>query len=334
MVYAGGAMKGNKQQLTRRMPSLFALRVVFFVSLILLGAAAGYAIARPEVLVLVHPPHPEAKRQDRESIAYAAPQQVKSVPSESVPIGSVRVPIIVYHSVRPYFPGQTRQMREFDVSPELFDRQLAYLHDNKYSVISFDALVNYLQKGTPLPDKPVVLNFDDGWKNQYTHALPILKKYGMTATFFVFTNAIGHMNYLSWDELHELEAAGMTIADHTRSHPYLFKIKDATRLHDEIIESKKILESHLGHPVSLFAFPFGYDNPAALPFIKEAGYAAARLGAYGIDHTSEGLYRLKSVQAATEIAMFIRDLGGNSLIRTSKKDHRGNTSAVGSVISP
>ncbi|MDP3772099.1 MAG: polysaccharide deacetylase family protein [bacterium] len=301
--------------------------------LTLLGMATGYTITQPELLMLMRY-NPEAEHQDRESIAHSAPQKVKPVPSEGAPVGSVRVPIIVYHSVRPYFFGQTRQMREFDVSPELFDRQLAYLRDNNYTVISFDALVNYLQKVTPLPDKPVVLNFDDGWKNQYTYAFPILKKYGMTATFFVFTNAIGHKNYLSWDNLHELEDAGMTIADHTRSHPYLFKITDAAQLRDEIIESKKVLEDHLDRPVSLFAFPFGYDNPAALHFIKEARYTAARMGAYGIDHTSEGLYRLKSVQVATDMARFARDLGSVPLVNTRGDNRKGNTSDVGSVISP
>lgn len=298
------------------------MRGVFFAVLTALGVVAGYAIVRPELLAqLNHNPSPQRLSRARNPPPIF---QANGTVSKLPPVGSVRVPIIVYHSVRPYFAGQTRKMREFDVAPELFDRQLAYLRDNGYAVISFDALVRYLQDGSSLPKRAVVLNFDDGWKNQYTYALPLLKKYAMTASFFVFTNAIGHPNYLSWDEIREMETAGMTIGGHTRTHPYLFKITEEARLRDEIIGSKKVLEDHLGHPVSLFAFPFGYGNSAALPIIKNAGYTGARLGAYGIDHESVDRYQLKSVQAATDMDTFIKDLG------TSLR----NTIGANSVLSP
>ena len=225
-----------------------------------------------------------------------------------VAMETVRVPILTYHSIRPYYPNETTFVKEFDVPPDVFEQQLDYLIKQGYTAISFRALIDHFNNGRPLPAKPVILSFDDGWKNQYEYAFPILQKKKLIATFFVFTNAIGHKKYLSWDQVVALDAAGMTIGSHTEFHPYLFKMTDHAALWKEIAESKEIIESHLHKPTYVFAYPFGLYNDENVSVVKEAGYEAARSTRRGWVHTKDDLFTLKSIQAATSLSGFIRDL--------------------------
>lgn len=221
---------------------------------------------------------------------------------------TVRVPILTYHSIRPYYPGETTFVKEFDVQPSIFEKQLDYLNEQGYVGISFRDLIDHLNTGKPLPKKPVILSFDDGWENQYEYATPILKRKGFTATFFIFTNAIGHKKYMTWDQVIALDAAKMTIGSHTKSHPYLSKMTDRAALWREIAESKAIIESHLHKPTYVFAYPFGLYNNEDVSMVKEIGYEAARSTHWGWSHTKSDLFTLKSIQAATDLSAFIRDL--------------------------
>ncbi|MFA6416390.1 MAG: polysaccharide deacetylase family protein [Candidatus Paceibacterota bacterium] len=219
---------------------------------------------------------------------------------------AVRVPIFVYHSVAPFYSYQSAADRIWTVTPEVFEQQIKYLKDNGYTTISFADLDNRFASSTPLPPKPVILSFDDGWKNQYLNAYPILKKYGLTATFFVFTNAVGHPNYFSWDELREIQGAGMTIGDHSMYHPYLFKINDEKTLEKEIVWSKKILENNLGKRVDDFCYPFGHVSNKSLEIIRAAGYKTARTNGYaGSWYTKDDLYTLRSFNAQNDLQNFI-----------------------------
>lgn len=226
----------------------------------------------------------------------------------TVPSGAIKVPILVYHSVRPIIKGEPPLVDYFDISPELFEKNLIYLKENNFSVISFSDLVESLEEKKELPKKPVVLTFDDGWKNQYIYAFPILKRYGITATFFIFTNAIDHKNFLSWEQIKELDRSGMTIANHTKSHPYLLKIKDRNTLTDEILGSKKILEERLGKPVEFFAYPFGYFNDFIISIVKESGFKAARSSKKGTYHTKNDLFTLRSIEVSDDFDAFVKNL--------------------------
>jgi len=225
---------------------------------------------------------------------------------------AVRVPILVYHSVTSFYPHQTTANRLWTVTPEVFEQQMKYLKDNGYITISFADLNNHFASSTPLPAKPVILTFDDGWKNQYRNAFPLLKRYGLTATFFVFTNAIGHPNYFSWDELREIQTAGMTVGDHTMYHPYLYKIADEKVLQKEIITSKEILEKNLGKRIDDFAYPFGHVSNKSLEMVKIAGYKTARTNGYvGSWHMANDLYTLRSYNAQNDLQKFIFYLNSN-----------------------
>lgn len=219
----------------------------------------------------------------------------------------VYAPILIYHSTAPYYRGETRIVKEYTVTPESFERQLKYLKNNNFSVISLENLSDYLLKKSPvIPVNPVALTFDDGWENQYKYAFPLLKKYGFTATFFVPTNFIGHRHFLKWNEIKEMDSAGMSIEDHTKSHPYLFKIKDEKVLRDEIIGSKKILESRLGKSVNLFAYPFGSSTSEIINVVKEAGFKSARTTYYGNKNSESDIYNLKAILVPNDYNKFLR----------------------------
>ncbi len=168
----------------------------------------------------------------------------------------------------------------------------------------FSDLENYFAGGTPLPPHPVILSFDDGWSDQFTYAFPILQKYDYPATFFVFTNAIGRKGFLTWANLRTLVASGMSIGDHTRSHPFLTNITSTSTLWDEIDESKKLLEKELGVPVGEFAYPFGRYNPAIMSLVREAGYRSARGDFYSGDQSDDRLFELSAMNVPTTLARF------------------------------
>lgn len=227
---------------------------------------------------------------------------------EAVAPEAIKVPILVYHSVRPPIKGESSLVDYFDIPPELLERNLTYLKENNFSVIPFSDLVKVLGEEKELPPKPVVLTFDDGWENQYTYAFPLLKKYKVTATFFIFTNAIGHQHFLSWEQIKELDRFGMTIAGHTKSHPYLFRIKDRAILTDEVAGGKKILEAGLGKPVELFAYPFGYFNDLIISVVQEAGFKAARTSRKGTHHVKGNPFTLKSIEVSDDFDNFVKNL--------------------------
>jgi peptidoglycan/xylan/chitin deacetylase (PgdA/CDA1 family) len=188
------------------------------------------------------------------------------------------------------------------------EKQLRYLKDHNYVVISLDFLVEALKQNILLPPKSIVLTFDDGWRNQYAYAFPLLQKYNATATFFIFTNAIDHDLFLTWDQIRVMDNSGMSIGGHTRSHPYLPDITDPAVLRDEIIGSKKIIEDQIGQKIDLFAYPYGHYREDIIAIVKEAGYKSARSTYKGINHTSADLYTLKGVEVSDDFDTFVKNI--------------------------
>jgi peptidoglycan/xylan/chitin deacetylase (PgdA/CDA1 family) len=266
-----------------------------FLLLALLIPLASFAESHTDLLGL---------HVEKESIAERALQSEMESPPE---IGAVHVPIFIYHSVRPHIDGENPEQDAYDVTPELLEQQLQYLKENNYTTISLDDLHDYLVNGVTPALKPVILTFDDGWHNQYVNAFPLLKKYGMTGTFYVYTNVVGKNHFLTWDEIQEMDHAGMTIGSHTKTHPYLSSLSDS-QLREEIIDSKKILEDKLGKPVNHFASPFGYTSDKVVSIIKEAGYSTARTTYRGTYHTTKDLFTLRGILVSDALQDFIRAL--------------------------
>jgi peptidoglycan/xylan/chitin deacetylase (PgdA/CDA1 family) len=170
------------------------------------------------------------------------------------------------------------------VAPGAFADQLAYLRDAGFNTLTAAELAAFLADGTgTLPERPVVLTFDDGYKDFYTHGLPVIKRNGFTATLFQTTGGIGDENsekiMLNWRELAELVQAGIEIGAHTVTHPKL-DILPEQDLREELSISKDQLEQRLGRAVPGLAYPFGYSNQTVRQVARELGYDYA----YSVDN--------------------------------------------------
>lgn len=218
-----------------------------------------------------------------------------------------QVPILIYHHIRD-FPGSNNPNDEtFYVDPENLEAQLEYLRENNFTSISFTDLANYLAGHFIMPAKPVIISFDDGLLNQYENALPVLKKYNFTATFFIFTNPIGRSkNYLTWEQVRELDSLGMEIGSHGKYHLFFDRLDGDDRLVEEVIGSKKIIEQNLGKSIFALAYPFGTYDQQVLELVKEAGYSAARDIINGATHTKEDLYNLRGYFVTNNFSRFMR----------------------------
>ncbi|MDB4984243.1 MAG: putative xylanase/chitin deacetilase [Patescibacteria group bacterium] len=205
------------------------------------------------------------------------------------------VTILVYHSFGPMMlKKESKLQSHYRITSEDFDKQMKYLSDNNYHPVTFAELVTSFRNNTPLPEKAVVLSFDDGWKSQYQYALPILEKYKFKGTFFIITNYQGYGAYMTWDDVIALDRAGMDIESHTVHHVNLAKAKTPAQVASELADSKATLEAKLGHPVIALAYPEYGHNPTVDLAVKNAGYLGARAGWAKFSNSIDHIFELKS----------------------------------------
>ena len=184
------------------------------------------------------------------------------------------MPVLCYHQVREYTAADGAGARPLICPPAVLQRQLEGVLAAGMQPVTGEALVDHLQLGTPLADNAVLVSFDDASGGQFTNALPILQRLGVPATFFVMTVVLDRPNWLSRDDIRELDAAGMTIASHTWDHHPVTRYGDpdwATQL----AKPREQLERIVRRDVDLFAYPYGLWNQDALPHVEAAGYRAA-----------------------------------------------------------
>lgn len=185
-----------------------------------------------------------------------------------------QVPVLCYHHIREAKPGQSESMKSYSVSPAAFAEQMQTLADSGYKTILPDQLYNYLAFGEALPEKPIMLTFDDTDLEQYTIGASEMKKHGFKGVFFIMTISINRPRYMSKEQIKELADDGNVIADHTWDHHMVTKYQQAD-WDKQLVETKKKLEEMTGKPVNYFAYPFGIWNHAAIPDIKSRGYRMA-----------------------------------------------------------
>ena len=195
-----------------------------------------------------------------------------------------KIPILMYHSISQHVAPK---FKAFAVPPALFTEHMAYLHQHAFTPITVTQFIHALpQNGSVLPERPVILTFDDGFADFFTHALPILRHYSFTATLYVTTAFIngtsrwlqreGEANrlMLTWEQLCEIRDYGIECGAHSHSHPQLDTLPPAA-VQREIVQSKEILEEHLESNITSFAYPFGYSTPAIRQQVRDAGYTSA-----------------------------------------------------------
>jgi peptidoglycan/xylan/chitin deacetylase (PgdA/CDA1 family) len=207
----------------------------------------------------------------------------------------VKVPILMYHYIRVNPESYDLAGYNLSVTPINFEAQVQWLTQNGYQTVSFPQLVAYFTDRRPLPVKPIILSFDDAYRDFYQDAYPILKKYGQTGTVFVITGFSDRPEYLTSDQIAELALAGIEFGGHTARHPDIRGIDQGTAIM-EINASKRALEMLVGRPVVSFAYPAGGFNDWAVNLIKAAGYRAAVTTQEGMWHREPDLLTLSRVR--------------------------------------
>lgn len=183
------------------------------------------------------------------------------------------VPVIMYHDVL------AEKQVFFDLTPEELEADFQFIQEQGLTPISLDDLVRHLSTGSPLPQKPILLSFDDGYEGHYTYVYPLLKKYSFPATFGIYPSKVGTRmgrSSLTWDQLQEMAADPLvTIASHSVTHPTDLRVFDDQGLRRELVESKRILEERLGIPIDHFVYPAGHYDERVQHWAQLAGYHSA-----------------------------------------------------------
>ena len=226
---------------------------------------------------------------------------------------SVQLPIIMYHSMLKEGKGK------YIISPDTFEGDLRYLKDNGYTTIVMQDLLNYVYKGEALPEKPVMLTFDDGYYNNYLYAFPLAKQYeskivispiGYYTDQFSKADA-NHATYshITWDQIKEMMGSGYV---EFQNHTYNLHASDGKRLGakqlrgesleaytalltEDINTMQREMQEHTGYTPTTFVYPFGAISDAAVPIVRSLGFSAtltceSRVNT--ITRDPEGLYGL------------------------------------------
>jgi len=191
----------------------------------------------------------------------------------------ITVPVLVYHRFGPKVAdGMT-------VTTKVFDSQLQWLKDHQYTVIPLRMLVNYLRgQGPPPPPKSVVITADDGHKTVFSDMLPLVRKYNIPVTLFIYPSCISNASYaMTWDQLKKLQQTGLfELQSHTYWHPNFKKDKKKLKpaeyqklMDSQLKKSKAVLEKRFGATVDLLAWPFGIYDDELEKNAAQAGYVAA-----------------------------------------------------------
>ena len=195
------------------------------------------------------------------------------------------VPILYYHHV----PAQ-----------KVFREQLHALLEAGRQVVSLRSVVDALRgEGPPLPEKPLVLTFDDGWADQIQNAAPVLQSEGLSATFFVITRYLGELpGYMQWDDVRTLKELGHAVESHTQNHASVDQLyeQDEGAALAEIWESLAVLERRLGRSERLFAYPNGTWSAPVAALVGRV-YRAAVATAGGTFQSQQQLYQMRRIKA-------------------------------------
>ena len=197
----------------------------------------------------------------------------------------------MYHYVSELPPDADSIRRGLTVEPALFEAQLQYLQQEGYHTVFLRDLIETLSTGRPLPENPIVLTFDDGYLDAYTHAFPLLQQYGFVGEFFVLATP-AHFEapaYMTWAQMQEMAGAGMSIQAHGRDH-YDLRNRDVDFLVYQILGIKEAVEAHTAQPALFFCYPSGRYDDHVLKVVESAGYWGGVTTEWGVTQRLDTRY--------------------------------------------
>jgi peptidoglycan/xylan/chitin deacetylase (PgdA/CDA1 family) len=187
---------------------------------------------------------------------------------------ALSVPILMYHLVDTIVPDAGPYSEGLTVPKDHFEAQMDYLAENGYHPVTLEQIYAAMAGLGALPAKPVAITFDDGYKDNFTVAFPILQSHRFVATFFVLTSHVGGAINMTWDELREMQAQGMAIEPHGVHHPNLTTLSSA-RLREELVDSRASILEMLGSVSRAYCYPGGAYDQTVIAAVKDAGYLVA-----------------------------------------------------------
>ncbi|MGI8558251.1 MAG: polysaccharide deacetylase family protein [Solirubrobacteraceae bacterium] len=187
---------------------------------------------------------------------------------------SVRVPILTYHRVHLFQTEFTKSIPDETVEPSTFAAEIDALAAAGYHTVSQTQLFRALFSGAALPSKPVLISVDDGYVDDVKTILPVLRSHRMLATFYIITGRFHEQGFVNETQVRRLDAAGMDVGAHTRTHAALNAIPSG-QLVGQIDGSRRDLQRILGHFVYWFAYPYGAFSPPVLRAVRKAGFLLA-----------------------------------------------------------
>ena len=247
------------------------------------------------------PPTATPRAQEIEQPETASPDKlvafVEPTPTEfGRPPDHVVAPILLYHHV-----AEPETESRYYVSPQQFEQEMQALEDWGYHTISISELVEALTTGTDLPERPIVITFDDGHLSVYEQAFPIMRAHGFKGVLYAVSSYVGAPGYVSRQHLLELIAEGWEIGCHSASHPDLTQTHDQLRY--QLLDARLFLENELGVEIPTFAYPFGRMDAATLRKLVDYGYlAAVGLGTH-YEHSLDTRYYLSRIEVHGGIRM-------------------------------
>lgn len=244
-------------------------------------------------------------------------------PRPVVPLGrsAIRVPILMYHYIRINpVPGDQLGFN-LSVTPDDFRAQMDWLTANDYHPVDFNDLRAYFEGRQPLPARPLVITLDDGYKDLYTTAYPILRAHGFKAVAYIVFGFLGAPNNVNAEQVKEMDRNGIEIASHTESHLDLTRVSNPTLIH-EVVDSKLGLEGLLGHPVPDFCYPSGRYDARVVAAVQAAGYDTATTTIPGVLHGQSDRWTWTRVRVSGGEGMpqFVADLGQPETTETPPPD--------------
>ncbi|MCI8350851.1 MAG: polysaccharide deacetylase family protein [Oscillospiraceae bacterium] len=214
------------------------------------------------------------------------------LPTSSQPEEGVKLPVLMYH----HMLRQSKLLGDYCITPQEFEGDLLYLKEHGYQSITTSQLIDYCENGTPLPEKPVLITFDDGYESSYVYAYPILKEQGMTACISLigyysdlYTQVDdSHVNYshMTWSQVNEVYKSGVfEIGNHTYNLHSLDKGRKGCRIRsgenpeeyremllEDLTSAQEQIAKHTGSYPQVFAYPYGAICNEAKEVVEELGF--------------------------------------------------------------
>lgn len=232
-----------------------------------------------------------------------------------------QVPILMYHYIDPVPADADAIRRDLTIPPEIFAAHLDRIQALGFETISLQTLLRHLATGSDLPAKPIILTFDDGYDNHYSHVFPLLQERDMTGTFFIVATfpTSGNTSYMTWDRIREMAAAGMEIESHAQFHDSLAGRSDAY-LREQAMASALVFEQELGHTPRIISYPLGHYDPNTIRVYREQGYRAGITVRNGLVHDTNRLFHLHRIRIhgyhdADDVAWLLSEEGAAWLRR-------------------